>query len=254
MELDALRINYEVQGQGPLVFLLHGWGANLALFAEISASLSQAYTVVSMDFPGCGLSSEPTQAWGMDEYVSLTARFIASFESPDVILLGHSHGGRVAIRLATDPGLPFRVTKMILVGSAGILATRSLAYHLRVKIYKAGKKILTLPKVGAAFPDALEALQQRLGSADYGAASPVMRASLVKVVNTDLEPLLAQIRAETLLIWGELDTDTPLSHGQLMEKAIPGSGLVVIPGGGHYCFLDQAYTFRKVIESFLEIG
>jgi len=39
-----------------------------------------------------------------------------------------------------------------------------------------------------------------------------------------------------------------------MEKAIPGSGLVVLPGAGHYSFLDQAYAFHRVIESFLEMG
>ncbi len=155
---------------------------------------------------------------------------------------------------ATDEGLPFRITKLILVDAAGILPARSFGYHLRVRSYKLGKAVLNWAPVKRLFPQGLASLQQALGSTDYAAASPVMRASLVKVVNADLEPLLPAITAETLLVWGEADTDTPVSDGQAMERLIPGSGLVVLPGAGHYSFLDQAYTFRRVIESFLGIG
>jgi len=254
MVLDGLNVHYEVQGQGPHIFLLHGWGANLTVFAGFVDTLASAYTVVSMDFPGCGSTDEPPEPWGMDEYAAFTSHFIASFSADEVILLGHSHGGRVAIRLATDTGLPFRVTKMILVDSAGILPKRSVAYHARVRAYKLGKAVVQWKPVTALFPEALEHLQKTMGSTDYADASPVMRTTMVKVVNADLEPLLGSITAETLLIWGENDTFTPLSDGKTMEKAIPGSGLVVLPGAGHYSFLDQPYTFRKVLESFLQIG
>ncbi|MCL2736692.1 MAG: alpha/beta hydrolase [Propionibacteriaceae bacterium] len=254
MVVGGLTVHYEVQGDGPYVFLLHGWGSNLSLFRDVADTLSARYRVVSLDFPGCGGTDEPDEPWGMDEYVRFTASVISSFSPDEIILVGHSHGGRVAIRLATDPGLPFTVTKMVLVDSAGILPARSFMYHVRVRTYKAGKAVLSSPPVAAMFPDALARFQSHMGSTDYSAASPVMRASLVKVVNADLEPLLGSITAETLLVWGELDADTPLSDGQTMEKAIPGAGLVVLPGAGHYSFLDQAYTFRKVLESFLQIG
>ncbi|MDR0283928.1 MAG: alpha/beta hydrolase [Propionibacteriaceae bacterium] len=254
MVVDGLSVHYEVRGTGPWVFLLHGWGANLGLFADVAAVIATKYTVVSLDFPGCGGTDEPPVAWGMDDYTRFTAHFIATFGAAEIILLGHSHGGRVAIRLATDPGLGFRVTKLILVDSAGLVPRRSWRYHARVRAYKAGKMVLGWKPVAAVFPDALEDLRRRTGSADYTAASPVMRATLVKVVNTDLAPVLPGITAETLLVWGDRDTATPLADGQTMEKAIPGSGLVILPGAGHFSFLDGAYTFRRVIESFLQIG
>ena len=254
MVLDGLKVHYEQRGQGPCVILLHGWGANLTLFSAIAQALSAAYTVVSVDFPGCGGTDEPPMPWGMDDYVRFTSEFISTFDADQVILLGHSHGGRVAIRLATDAGLPFTVDKMILVDSAGILPKRSWKYHVRVRFYKAGKAVLAWAPVAKLFPTALNSFQQLMGSTDYAAASPVMRASLVKVINENLEPLLPEITAETLLIWGESDTDTPLSDGRLMESLIPGSGLVVLTGAGHYSFIEQAHTFRKVVESFLQIG
>jgi len=254
MVLDGLNVHYEVRGQGPHIFLLHGWGSNLTLFDGIAEALASAYTVVSLDFPGCGGTDEPREAWGMDEYTAFTSHFISAFGVDEGILLGHSHGGRVAIRLATDVGMPFRIPKMILVDSAGIIPKRTMSYHARVRAYKMGKTVLNWKPVAAIFPEALAGLQKTMGSTDYADASPVMRTTMVKVVNTDLEPLLPTITAETLLIWGELDTFTPVSDGQIMEKAIPGSGLVLLPNAGHYSFLDQPYAFRKVLESFLQIG
>jgi pimeloyl-ACP methyl ester carboxylesterase len=252
--LGEITVHFEARGSGPYVFLLHGWGSNLTLFNDLAETLSSQYCVVSLDFPGCGGTGEPSEPWGLDDYVKFTSEFISSFDADEIILLGHSHGGRVAIRLATDPDVPFTITKMILVDSAGILPRRSVEYHLRVLSYKAGKALLSWPPVAKAFPEALGALQKALGSSDYSSASPIMRASLVKVVNTDCEPLLPKITAETLIIWGENDEATPVSDGQKMEKAIPGSGLVVLPNAGHYSFIDQEYTFGKVMESFLQIS
>ena len=80
----------------------------------------------------------------------------------------------------------------------------------------------------------------------------MMRAILSKVVNEDLKHLMPEIKAPTLLIYGEKDTATPVSDAKIMEKLIPGSGLVVFDGCGHYSFLDNPVQFRAVINSFLQ--
>ncbi|MDR2929841.1 MAG: alpha/beta hydrolase [Propionibacteriaceae bacterium] len=254
MIVDGVTVHYETHGSGPHVFLLHGWGSNLTLFRPIAEVIAQKYTVVSLDFPGCGQSGEPDEPWGIEQYGHFVTSFIAHFGLDEAIILGHSHGGRVALYLAAQTDLPFRITTLILVDSAGLVPARSIAYRARVRAYKLGKAVLTSPPVKRLFPQAVDGFQKVMGSSDYAAASPVMRGSLVKVVNTDLAPLLPQIKAETLLIWGDADQDTPLSDGRAMEAAIPGAGLVVLTGAGHYSFLDQPYVFRRVIESFLQIG
>jgi pimeloyl-ACP methyl ester carboxylesterase len=90
-------------------------------------------------------------------------------------------------------------------------------------------------------------------SADYRNATPRMRECLVKTVNEDLTPCLPSIRCPTLLIWGENDSETPLSDAGVMEKLIPDAGLVVLKNAGHYSFLDQSYAFGRVLDSFLNI-
>lgn len=79
----------------------------------------------------------------------------------------------------------------------------------------------------------------------------MMRAILSKVVNEDLRHCLGDIKASTLLIWGENDTATPISDAKYMESHIPGAGLVSFPACGHYSFLDNPYQFAAVLRSFL---
>jgi pimeloyl-ACP methyl ester carboxylesterase len=89
------------------------------------------------------------------------------------------------------------------------------------------------------------------GSADYRAATGVMRGTLVRIVNEDLRSLLPDIRIPVLLIWGDQDTETPIADGRLMERLIPDSGLVVFEGAGHYAYLEQPGRFCRIVEVFL---
>ena len=134
VNIDGLNINYKVTGSGDYVFLLHGWGANLELFEGVAAAISEKYTVVAFDFPGFGQSEEPGEPWSVSDYADLTIKFINSFGCERVILLGHSFGGRVIIKMLGEKALPFKVYKIVLVDSAGIMPKRSLAYKIRVDI------------------------------------------------------------------------------------------------------------------------
>ena len=252
--IDGIKTDYIDEGYGDVIFLLHGWGSNKELFSSVTECVKAGYRVIAPDFPGFGGTDEPPAVWSLDDFVNWTKSFILSFNVDKVILLGHSFGGRVCIKLASDPKTPFKIEKVILTGSAGILPKRSLSYKIKVGSYKLSKKILMLPPVKKLFPDALENMQKKKGSADYKSASPVMRGCLVKVVNEDLTYLLKDINKPTLLIWGTADDATPISDGELMEKLIPDAGLVRLNGCGHYSWLNDPYTFNAVLKSFLNIG
>lgn len=78
-----------------------------------------------------------------------------------------------------------------------------------------------------------------------------MRATLVKVVNEDLEPLIAKISCPTLLVWGDMDTATPIADAKVMEGLIKDTGLVVCEGAGHYSFLEQPAKVHGALQAFL---
>lgn len=251
--VNGIKINYEQKGQGDIIVLLHGWGSNIKLFANLIDLLSVKYTVVAMDMPGFGESQEPPSAWCVEDYAKFVIDFMKDYNAEKIMLLGHSFGGRVIIKLNSRDDLPFEITKVILVDSAGILPPKSNKKSFRTYYYKAGKAVLSTGIAKKLAPEALENFRKKMGSADYAAASPLMRQVLVKTVNEDLEPLLPNIKCPTLLVWGVNDTATPLSDGEKMEKLIPDAGLVKLENAGHYSFLEQQYTFNKVMCSFMKI-
>jgi hypothetical protein len=138
---------------------------------------------------------------------------------------------------------------MILIDSAGIRPRRSFTYYRKVSIAKVGKHAARW--LGAPGRRLRETLVGRAASADYAAASLQMRPTLVKLVNSDLREMLPQIVAPTLLIWGDEDTATPLSDGELMEQLIPDAGLVVFEGAGHYSYLEQRARFATIARHFI---
>ena len=270
-----LSIYYRLHGEGPLLVLLHGWGANAGLFAGVETFAGKCYTVASPDLPGFGKSAEPAEAYDLDDYVTFVTHFVrhvlsahpqaASGEAArPVILLGHSHGGRTLLRLLarmaeltpeeTKERFGFTVPKAVLVDSAGLVAKKTPEQERRARRYRTMKNLLVKSGLTKLFPGALPALQKRFGSADYAAASPVMRQSMVKVVNTDLREEMTKIRIPVLLIWGDQDTATPLADGQEMERRIPEAGLAVVPGAGHYSFLDRPGHFHAILGSFLGVS
>jgi pimeloyl-ACP methyl ester carboxylesterase len=163
-------------------------------------------------------------------------------------LLGHSHGGRVSIALAAEH--PDHVDHLILVNSAGIRPPRTHGLRLRGLVARGGRKVLAHPLAGSAGRRALSHLYASLGMTDYANAGP-LRATFVRIVNEDLVDLLPRIQAQTLIIWGARDTETPLWMGDRMARTIPKARMVVLEEAGHYSFLDEPGRFEHHVLGFL---
>ncbi|MBQ4066862.1 MAG: alpha/beta hydrolase [Clostridia bacterium] len=252
--VNGLNIEYSDCGEGDAVVILHGWSKEREPYAPLSALISEGYRAIAPSLPGFGESDEPLEPWPVDKFADTVCEFIVALGLKKVILMGHSYGGRVIIKLASREALPFEISKIILVDAAGVLPKRGLNYKIKVTTYKIGKRIMLSAPMKKLFPKAVERWQAKQGSADYAAASPVMRGCLVKAVNEDLTPLFEKIKQEVLLVWGTLDDATPLSDGILMERLMPNAGLARIEGAGHFSWLDNPGIFNAIIRSYLNIN
>ncbi len=253
--IDGYKIAYKESGAGDnVIVILQGWGTNMAAYDSVAACVNAKYRVIQLDFPGFGDSDEPRDPWAVEDYARFMVKFMDALHIEKASLIGHSYGGRVIIRLAARTSLPFEISNIVLIDSAGILPKKTWKQKLKIKTYKVMKKITALKPIYAICPELIDDWKSRQGSADYRNASPMMRQCMVKAVNEDLTPLLKDIRQDTLLIWGDRDTATPLSDGRLMEQLIPGAGLAVINGAGHFSFLDQPAVFRRIMESYFKMG
>jgi pimeloyl-ACP methyl ester carboxylesterase len=246
VDINGIRTRWRQAGSGPPVLVLHGWGAKIEAVDPIIRGLRSRTCVYAVDLPGFGETGLPPQPWGVAEYADWTLALMdhLGLERPSIV--AHSNGGRIAIHLAARQ--PERVDKLVLVDSAGIRPERGLRYYRRVALAKTAKHAARfLGPPGKALQHRVFA---RTASSDYANAGP-LRPTFVKLVNQDLTSLLPDVRASTLLIWGDQDTATPLSDGQTMERLIPDAGLVVLEGAGHFSYLDQPQRFARVAGHFL---
>lgn len=252
--IKNLKVNYIKKGTGKNVLIIPGWGATIETYNALIESISTYANVYCLDIPGFGKSQEPDYAWCLDDYTKFIIEFIEKQNIKELDLIGHSNGGRIIIRLATIENLNFKINKIILIGGAGIVHKKKLLQKIKIYSFKLCKKIVKVKCIEKRFPNLLERVQKIFGSDDYKNATPILRQSLVKLVNEDVRNLLPKIKVPVLLIWGEKDDVTPLSDAEIMEKLIPDSGIVNIRGGSHYVFLENPSYVNKIINTFLNGG
>ena len=249
---DTLAVDYIDRGAGEAVVILQGWGTTATLYESVIRMLEGHFRVIVPNFPGFGASTEPSFAYDTADYADFTAAFLRALGVEKASFIGHSHGGRVLLEITTRPHFPVKVEKLVLMDAAGLAAKKTLAQRARIRTYKCLKKLVLLKPVQKRFPEALSALQKKFGSADYASSSPLMRQSMVKLLDADYRDKLPLVSVPTLLIWGEKDDATPLSMAKQMEKAIPDAGLVVVPNAGHFAFAENPSLTERVLRSFFD--
>ncbi len=249
-KIDNISVNYIDVGEGEVILLLHGWGSNITLFDGIVKTLSPTHRIVAPDMPGFGKTSEPHEPWCVDDYVDFIIKFLNCLNIKEFSVLVHSFGGRVLFKLNAIEELPFIINKAVLIDSAGIMPKKTFKQKVSLRMYKAARRIMSTKILHFLYPDAVENMRKKRGSADYNNATPTMRNTLVKVVNEDLKPLVSKLNCPTLIIWGDADTATPISDAKIMERLIPDAGLVVCEGAGHYSFLEQPAKVHGALKAF----
>lgn len=237
IKVQGLNVNYIQYGKGKDILLLHGWGQNIEMMKPLGDNFCDRFRITILDFPGFGLSEEPHDTWTIEKYSLMLEDFTKQLGIKKPIVMGHSFGGRVAIRFsARNP-----IEKLILFGSPCIRIQEELPLKVRML-----KKLKTLPgmnKIG-------EFMKQYIGSRDYKAASPVMRQTLVEVVNEDLSKYAREIEEPTLLIWGEQDTEAPVSEAKELEKIMMDAALIILPGT-HYAYLENLPRVVSILNNFI---
>lgn len=249
-KIRGIPVNYIDEGEGEIVFLLHGWGANITLYRSIVDTLKQGRRVIALDMPGFGKTPEPPVPWCVDDYADFVLEFIVSFQPKRLSVVVHSFGGRVFFKINAREGLPFTIERAVLIDSAGILPKKTFRQKVSLRCYKLGRAFMSTKVMHFLYPDAVEDMRRKRGSSDYNNATPLMRTTLVKVVNEDLEPLIHLVKCPTLLIWGDLDTATPIGDAKRMEELIADAGLVVCEGAGHFSYAEQPAKVNGALKAF----
>jgi pimeloyl-ACP methyl ester carboxylesterase len=222
----------------PTVVALHGWARTGADFSAIVQGLD----AVSIHLPGFGITPAPPTAWGSADYADDVAEAIAGFGP--VILVGHSFGGRVAVHLAAKH--PELVRGMVLTGVPLVRLAAAPRPALGFRVVR------SLSKIGILPASVLEKQRRKHGSADYRAASGVMRDILVRVVGETYADELAAVTAPVRMVWGENDTAAPADAGLAASQLLRDATFRVVPGAGHLLEGDLSVAVRNELLALID--
>jgi pimeloyl-ACP methyl ester carboxylesterase len=244
----------------PAVVLLHGFGSSLQTWDVWAKGLATTHRVVRIDLPGSGLSPpDPAHDYRDERSLDMLMALMDSLGLQRTSLVGHSMGGRIAWTFAAK--FPERVDKLVLVAPDGfasfgfeygkpmdVPATLGLMRHVLPK------PLLRMNLQSAyARPEALsDAATTRYH--DLILAPGARQAMLDRLRQTVLQepvPLLRQIKAPTLLVWGEADAMIPLSNAQDYLQALQSSRLVSWPQVGHLPQEEAAELSLQAVTEFL---
>ena len=225
-------------GGGKDVLLLHGYLSSKESFYYQTKFLSGSFKVTVPDMPGFGASSPLDKAYSVGDYCRWLDGFIKYCKLDRPHIIAHSFGARVALKYLSEN--PQGADKLIITGGAGIVKARSPQYMRRVKAYRRIKKI---------FPKFAE---KHFGSKEYRTLSPIMRESYKKIVNEDLREDAKKIQVPVLFLYGDRDTETPLSSARVYHACVKDSRLRVLENCGHFAHLDNALAFNLAAEEFFK--
>lgn len=213
------------------IVILHGWNSQIDRWIEAKKLLNQSgFKVYIPQQPG--FTSDTPRPWNLDDYANWLADEFDKLKIDRAILVCHSNGGRIGMKFVAN--YPQKVGKLFLINSAGIRATPSWKRKILKTIAKCGKQIVDISIVKKLF-------YKFVREHDYEKATPILKKTLINILEEDLSPIFDDIKVPTYLIWGELDQLTPPKSAKLLNKLIPGSRLEWIENAKH----DLPFTHPK---------
>jgi pimeloyl-ACP methyl ester carboxylesterase len=237
-------------GQGvPSVLALHGWRRTHLDFAPVfegqaAGAPGSAHPLAALgpDLAGFGATPPPPEAWGTGQYAE---SLVALFDEPGVladrvVVVAHSFGGRVAVRLAAL--VPDRIERLVLTG-VPLLDRRDRV----TKPATAYRLVRRLHRMGLVGESRLRAMQEKYGSPDYRAAQGVMRGVFVRLLAEQYVDDMAAVHCPVELVWGEADTEVPLEVAERAVDLFPRARLATLPGVGHLTPTEAPRQLRAVI-------
>lgn len=252
----SVTTHYRIDGEGPVVALIHGVGGRLEHWDPLLAELGDGYRVLRYDLRGFG---ESTKIKGRYELGSYVEDFVALLDHLGIDrchVVGFSLGGIIAQAIALV--YPARVDRLVLCSTIAGVGPEDKAFlrdrYLALKTstpedhFRRSIDLYFSPEYQKAHPEVIAEMEARRKEID-----PECFASAYRIIaETDMEEDLPNVKAKTLVMTGEFDRASP-QMAAVMAHRIPDSELVIFEGLRHNLARENptllAHTIRKFLDS-----
>ena len=248
----------------PTLVLVHGFGATLQTWDDVLPRLEAAHPILRMDLKGFGLSGRPgDDSYSVDEQAEIVAELVRLEAAADVVIVGHSYGGAVAVLACAKLGprvrglvlidaasyqqrLPFfvtlyrhRITRWAIARASASFRSRFVLRYLFVDRGRVtGERVERY--AGAMRLDGSDAASARV-------AEQIRAADFAEVTR-----VIRDTRVPTLIIWGDRDRAVPVAFARRLHHDIPGSHLAILPACGHLPHEERPDETLSILEPFLQ--
>ncbi|MCE5214293.1 MAG: alpha/beta hydrolase [Methanobacterium sp.] len=259
LNLGDLKLNYQDQGSGYPVVLIHGLGSDHTIWEGIIPHLENNYHVLALDLRGHGGSSKNPGPYSLELFSQDVYGFLETLDICQAHFMGHSMGGAVLQELAIQKSKMFG--SLTLISSFAYIDQQlkdvllELLRILREEGYIAFfNKCLKL----ANTPQFIETHKEFFLEIQNVMAKTISIPSLEQTINACLNinflNSLGMVKTPTLIIAGEEDVFVPVEHGIKINNSIPNSKLEIMPSASHNMLLEQPVETYKLINKFFNIN
>ncbi len=264
------QVHYRDQGErgGPAIILIHGANSSLQTWEPLVRTLGTDYRVVTLDLPGHGLTgATPDTDYSAEGMMAAVDVVAAKLGLDHFILGGNSMGGWVSWRYAIDH--PDRVDALLLIDAAGMPLRKGEKappsnVGFRVLEYPFGRWLATQITPRMLVEQSLRGSVEKQAIVDDKMIDrywellrfPGNREATVLRARMNREPAMAarvgEIKAPTLILFGDKDRLINPSAAQTFNERIAGSEVVLLPGIGHLPMEEAPDATAAAIADFLK--
>jgi pimeloyl-ACP methyl ester carboxylesterase len=250
---DGVHVQYHVYGSGePTLVFIHGWSCDSNYWREQVPVFKQRYSVVTVDLAGHGGTDGNRSEWTIGHFGQDVATAMSAVPGDQLILVGHSMGGPVAIEAARKLGK--RVLGIIGVetfNSVGAPAPNKAQVDAVLKPFEADfigqtRKFVT----ENLFPPAANRELANKVAYDMSLSPPrVALPSLRAVLEYDFTEPLKEISVPIVAI--DSDLGEPVNEARI-RKVLPTFHATIITGVGHFLMMEDPARFNAALETEIQ--
>jgi 4,5:9,10-diseco-3-hydroxy-5,9,17-trioxoandrosta-1(10),2-diene-4-oate hydrolase len=264
--VDGAKIHYQRAGAGRPLLLLHGLVGSAKNWRQNISFLSRDSSVYAVDLFNMGESERiPGLNAGLEATADRLAAYMNALGLDEADIAAHSHGGAVAMMFAARH--PNRVRRLILFAPANPFCDLGKQlirfYQTRVGTWFA-RRIPSLPRMLKAtalsrmYGDPSRVSLDALDGYTEGLHIPGTMDHVLQIVQrwfVDMGLLRSALTGlatkPTLLIWGDRDRAVGLSSARELQRILPQSSLLVLPGVGHIAFEEMPDICNQAMRDWL---